>query len=68
VWAAHLGTLQAQLPHIRAAEQALITPIELKGKSFRTETQPQTQEGTERIRSSMAAGQYIDRYLRGSDR
>jgi hypothetical protein len=67
-WAAHLDMLQAQLPHVHAAEQALITSIELQGKTFHTETRPQAPDATEPIRASMAAGEYIDRYLQGSSR
>jgi hypothetical protein len=69
VWAAHLDLLQAQLPHVRAAEQALITSIELHGKTFHTETRPQDQDGAEEPdHASMAAGEYIDRHLQDSSR
>lgn len=67
-WAAHLDMLQAQLPHVRAEEQALITSIELHGKTFHTETRPKVPEADEPIRASMAAGEYIDRYLQDSSR
>ena len=67
-WAAHMSMLRAQLPHVRATEQALITSIELDGESFSTETQPRNEEEAELFRASMAAGQYVDRYLRVSYR
>jgi hypothetical protein len=64
-WQAHLDMLQNQLPHVKAYEGHLATTIELSGKGyctltgFRKESEPEdTQAG------SLAAGEYIDRYLR----
>ena len=60
-WQAHLDTLQDQLPHVVAYEGALASAIELSGKGYCTLTSfgaDATEAG------SLAAGEYIDRYLR----
>jgi len=64
-WQAHLDMLQSQLPHVKAYEGRLATAIELSGKDYCTLTgfreQPTREE---RQAGSLAAGEYIDRYLR----
>jgi len=61
-WHAHLDTLQGRLPHVRAYEGSLATAIELSGKDYCTVTSFSEQSP---VNESLAAGEYIDRYLRG---
>jgi hypothetical protein len=67
-WEDHLSMLRAQLPQIRAQEKALVTPIGLGDKNFQAETRTQEQETEEITAESLAAGEYIDRHLRGFSR
>jgi len=64
-WYAHLDLLQDQLPHVTEYEGKLATAIELNGKDYFTltgfsEQSPMTGPQAE----SLAAGEYIDRFLR----
>jgi hypothetical protein len=61
-WQAHLDTLQDQLPHVVAYEGALASAIELSGKGYCTLTSFGADVTGEA--GSLAAGEYIDRYLR----
>jgi hypothetical protein len=64
-WQAHLDMLQSQLPHVKAYEGQLATAIELSGKDYCTLTGFREQSTTDDIQAgSLAAGEYIDRYLR----
>jgi hypothetical protein len=65
-WEAHLDMLQDQLPHVRTYEGSLATTIELSGKDYCTLTGflAQAPAGDRGEAGSLAAGEYIDRYLR----
>jgi hypothetical protein len=64
-WQAHLDMLQSQLPHVKAYEDQLVTSIELSGKDYFTLTGFREQSMPEDMQAgSLAAGEYIDRYLR----
>jgi hypothetical protein len=65
-WQAHLDMLQAQLPHVKAYETNLTAAIELSGKNYYTRSGFGAQSPANDTQAdSLAAGQYIDRYLRG---
>jgi hypothetical protein len=65
-WQAHLDMLQAQLPHVKAYETNLTTAIQLSGKNYYTRSGFGEQSPANDTQAdSLAAGQYIDRYLRG---
>jgi hypothetical protein len=60
-----LDMLQSQLPHVKAYEGQLATAIELSGKDYCTLTGFREQSTPDDIQAgSLAAGEYIDRYLR----
>lgn len=64
-WQAHLDMLQGQLPHVKAYEGQLAAAIELSGKDYCTLTGFSVQSMPEDVQAgSLAAGEYIDRYLR----
>jgi hypothetical protein len=64
-WQAHLETLKSQLPYVSAYEDTLIAAVDLKGKSYRVESSLGKPPTDEEQAASLAAGQYIDRYLKG---
>jgi hypothetical protein len=65
-WQAHLDTLQGRLPHVREYEGRLATAVKLSGKDYCTLTGFREQSSADDAQAgSLAAGEYIDRYLRG---
>lgn len=61
-WHAHLEMLQDRLPYVKKYEGNLATAIQLSGKEYCTLTGFREPSATD---DTMAAGEYIDRYLRG---
>lgn len=61
-WHAHLDMLQDRLPYVREYEGSLATAIQLSGRGYCTLTGFREPSSAD---ESMAAGEYIDRYLRG---
>jgi hypothetical protein len=65
-WQAHLDMLQTQLPHVKAYEENLTTAIQLGDKNYYIRSGIGAQSPANDAQAeSLAAGQYIDRYLRG---
>lgn len=60
-WYAHLDMLQDRLPYVRKYEGSLATAIQLSGRGYCTLTGFREPSSAD---ESMAAGEYIDRYLR----